>query len=211
MFSGIVQELGTVVRNAIDDEGQLRIASTRVSVDLRIGDSVAVDGCCLTVVDVDASGFAADVMPETARRTTLGTLRPGDRVDLEASLALGDRVGGHMVTGHVDGTAVVRATWDEDNARWIDILPPSELSQHLVAQGCVALDGISLTVVETNFECFRVSLIPHTLAVTRAGAWIPGSRVNLEIDLVAKHVEAYVRRGLEAHLAAAHGSGVSPR
>jgi riboflavin synthase len=201
MFSGIVEELGEVAGNDIAGHGRLWIAARQVVRDLTVGDSVAVNGCCLTVVAADARGFTADVMPETARRTTLAGLSPGDPVNLEAALALGDRVGGHMVTGHVDAVGTVVETRDEGNARWTSFAAPSQVVRHLVEKGCVAVDGVSLTVVSVAADRFTVSLIPHTLAVTTAQGWQPGRRVNLEVDLIARYVE----RSLSA-LAAAHAT-----
>lgn len=198
VFSGIVEELGRVRRNAIGSEGRLEVAATAVTRGVAVGDSIAVNGCCLTVVDVAATGFAADVMPETAGRTTLGSLHDGDDVNLEAALAYGDRVGGHMVTGHVDAVGTVTDTREDGNARWVTVATAPEVLRHVVEKGCVAVDGISLTVVDVLADRFTVSLIPHTVAVTTARGWAPGSAVNLEADLVAKYVE----RGLAAYVAA---------
>lgn len=189
MFSGIVEELGTVRRNAIAGEGRLDVAARAVVRDVAVGDSIAVNGCCLTVVTAGDEGFTADVMPETARCTNLGALQPGDAVNLEAALRMGERVGGHMVTGHVDAVGSVEACDREDNAVVVRIAAPPAVLRHVVEKGCVAVDGISLTVVDVGDVAFTVSLIPHTLQVTRAGAWRPGSAVNLEADLIAKYVE----------------------
>ena len=198
MFSGIVEELGRVARNAVEAEGRLEIAATEVVGDLAVGDSVAVSGCCLTVVAVQPEGFVADVMPETARRTVLGDLGPGDPVNLEAAMAYGDRVGGHIVSGHVDATGEVLESREEGNARRVTIAAPDTVCRYVVPRGCVAVDGISLTVVEAMADRFVVSLIPHTLSVTTAQRWTRGARVNLEADLLAKYVE----RGLAAYAAA---------
>jgi riboflavin synthase len=199
MFSGIVEELGAVARNAIHGEGRLQIAAREVARDVAVGDSIAVNGCCLTVVAADAEGFTADVMPETARRTNLGALRAGDTVNLEAALRLGERVGGHMMSGHVDAAGRVLALTPEGNAVVASIEAPPEVLRHVVEKGSVGIDGISLTVVSVFDSWFTVSLIPHTMAVTTAGRWREGSQVNLEADLVAKYVEkglaAYARTG----------------
>jgi riboflavin synthase len=189
MFSGIVEELGQVAGNDIAGHGRLRIAAREVVRDVAVGDSIAVNGCCLTVVGADAEGFTADVMPETARRTTLGGLSPGDPVNLEAALAYGDRVGGHMVSGHVDAVGTVVESREEGNARWTAIAAPPQVLRHLVEKGCVAVDGVSLTVVSVADDHFTVSLIPHTVTVTTARGWEPGRRVNLEVDLIARYVE----------------------
>ena len=198
MFTGIVEEVGRVA--SVDaGGGRLRVDCTEVVRGARRGDSIAVNGCCLTVTDVSSEGFASDVMPESFARTTLGALRPGDGVDLEAALRHDGRVGGHLVTGHVDGVGTVTATRADGNATWVTVVPPPELLPLLVEKGCVAVDGISLTVVGVDDDGFTVSLIPHTREHTVAGAWTDGSRVNLEADLVAK----YVQKGLAAHLGAA--------
>jgi riboflavin synthase len=197
MFSGIVEELGSVARNAIDAEGRLHVVAQSVLQDVAIGDSIAVNGCCLTVVDADGEGFVADVMPETARRTNLGALRPGDAVNLEAALRVGDRIGGHMMSGHVDAVGVVASLAPEANMVEVRVDAPESVLRYVVEKGCVAVDGISLTVVAVDDGGFTVALIPHTLEVTRAGQWQPGSRVNLEADLVAKYVE----KGLAAYAA----------
>jgi len=158
-----------------------------------------VSGCCLTLTDFISGGFVADVMPETFARTTLGSSGAGAPVNLEAAMRHDGRVGGHLVTGHVDGVGTVSAVRPDGNAIRVTIAPPAELLPLLVEKGCVAVDGISLTVVTVDERSFTVSLIPHTLEHTTAGAWGPGSTVNLEGDLVAK----YVIRGLAAHLGTA--------
>lgn len=197
MFSGIVEELGRL--DGVDlAAGRLRVDCGEVLRGARRGDSVSVSGCCLTVADFISGGFLADVMPETLRRTTLGLLIPGDPVNLEAAMRHDGRVGGHLVTGHVDGVGRVVAVSEEGNAVRVTIEAPAQTVPLLVDQGCVAVDGISLTVVEVRGGAFTVSLIPHTLEHTTAGRWREGSHVNIEGDLVAK----YVRRGLAAHLAA---------
>jgi len=195
MFSGIVEELGTVAENAIAARGRLRVGASAVVRDVAVGDSIAVNGCCLTVVEASSDGFIADVMPETARRTNLGALGAGSPVNLEAALSYGERVGGHMVSGHVDAIGTVTDTRAEDNAVWITISAPDEVLRHVVPRGCVAVDGISLTVVDVHADAFTVSLIPHTVRSTTARSWAPGTQVNLEADLVARYVE----RGLAVY------------
>jgi riboflavin synthase len=189
MFSGIVEELGTVARNAIEGEGRLEIAATAVVRDVAVGDSIAVNGCCLTVVSAGAEGFTADVMPETAGRTTLGALRPGEPVNLEAALRVGDRIGGHMMSGHVDAVGRVADVAPEGNMVTVRVEAPEAVLRYVVEKGCVAVDGTSLTVVAVGPGWFTVALIPHTMQVTRAGLWQSGTAVNLEADLVAKYVE----------------------
>ena len=197
MFSGIVEEMGSVAGNDIDRAGRLRVAARTVVADVAIGDSIAVNGCCLTVIDADAGGFTADVVPESARRTNLGELQPGDPVNLEAALRAGERIGGHMMSGHVDAVGIVASLTPEGNMVVVRVDAPPEVLRYVVEKGCIAVDGISLTVVGVDAAGFTVALIPHTLAVTRAGRWRPGSRVNLEADLVAKYVE----KGLAAYAA----------
>ncbi len=191
MFSGIVEDLGTVRERA---PGRIDIVPRIPVADLEIGESIAVNGACLTVATVSSEGFAADVMPETFHRTTLGDLTEGATVNLERALRLGDRVGGHMVSGHVDATGLVTAMREDANARWVTIATPGDLIELVSEKGCIAVDGISLTVVDVFEAAFTVSLIPVTLSVTVAGAWRVGTSVNLEIDLIAR----YVARTLEA-------------
>jgi riboflavin synthase len=197
LFSGIVEELGCVARNAIATEGRLSVLAASVQTDARVGDSIAVNGCCLTLVEVSDSELVADVMPETASRTNLASLSAGDAVNLEAAMRYGERVGGHMVTGHVDAVGAVEALRRDGKALWVTVGAPASVTRFLVEKGCVAVDGISLTVVDVLPERFTVSLIPHTVASTTARAWSVGSPVNLEADLLAKYVE----RGLAAHAA----------
>ena len=188
MFSGIVTEIGRVAGNHIAERGRLEVTATAVLEGVRVGDSIAVNGCCLTVVAAESTGFTADVMPETARRTTLGSLAAGDPVNLEAAMSFGDRIGGHLVSGHIDGTGQVIAMREDGNARWVEVASPASLLPYLVEKGSVAVDGISLTIAAVADDTFSISLIPHTLAITVAGAWAPGSAVNLEVDVVARYV-----------------------
>jgi riboflavin synthase len=195
MFSGIVEELGRF--DSVDAAaGRVRIDCGEVLRGAKRGDSIAVNGCCLTLTDFIAGGFVADVMPETLRRTTLGSQRPGDPVNLEAAMRHDGRVGGHLVTGHVDGVGTVTGTRSGGNATWVTVIPPAQLMPLLVEKGCVAIDGISLTVVDVSDSEFTVSLIPLTRERTTAGGWGAGTAVNLEADLVAK----YVQRGVAAQL-----------
>jgi riboflavin synthase len=193
MFSGIVEELG---RFDSVDAGRVRVDCGEVLRGARRGDSIAVSGCCLTLTDFISGGFVADVMPETLGRTTLGSLRPGDPVNLEAAMRHDGRVGGHLVTGHVDGVGTVTGTRADGNATWVSVAPPPSLMTLLVEKGCVAIDGISLTVVDVGDADFTVWLIPFTRERTTAGTWAVGTGVNLEADMVAK----YVQRGIAAQL-----------
>jgi riboflavin synthase len=193
MFTGLVEEIGHVLDIDGDAAGaRLAIAATRVREDVAIGDSIAVDGVCLTVVSFDDAGFAVDVVAETLRRTALGERAPGDGVNLERALQVGDRLGGHIVQGHVDGTGEVsRVDPDGDGSR-ITIASPHELLRYVVEKGSITVNGVSLTVASRDDDGFAVALIPHTLGETTLGALTLGRRVNLEVDIVAKYVDALV-------------------
>jgi riboflavin synthase len=196
MFTGIVEELGTV--DAIEPQGdalRLSIRAETVLDDVRLGDSIAVNGCCLTVVSVDDGVWTADVMQETLDKTSLLGAGPGDRVNLERAVAAGDRLGGHLVQGHVDGVGTVTRRTPSEHWELVEISLPTELSRYLVDKGSITVDGVSLTVVATSLDqrtgaqTFTVSLIPETLARTTLGFRTPGDRVNLEVDVIAKYVE----------------------
>jgi riboflavin synthase len=189
MFTGLVEALGTVRRLEPDGAGRhLVIAAPALSAALTLGESVAVNGACLTVVEHDADTCRFQVGPETLARTNLGELVPGDRVNLERSLRLSDRLGGHLVQGHIDGTGRIaeRAKQGDWELVWFRCLP--ELTAQMVSKGSVAVDGVSLTVVDVEAERFSVALIPHTLAQTTLGFKGVGATVNLETDLLAKYV-----------------------
>lgn len=190
MFSGIVQAIGVVEDST---PGRLTIAAPLVEM-LAPGESVAVNGVCLSVATSGEHAFTADVMPETLRCTNLGALAQGRRVNLERALTLADVVGGHLVTGHVDLTGVVERCDEQGNARVIDIAAPAGFLELTAAKGSVAVDGISLTVVAVSASGFRVSVIPHTLQETVAGEWDVGSRVNLEADMIARYVQRLLRQ-----------------
>lgn len=195
MFTGLVQSLGTV-RTATDDGHggrNLTVHEPAIAPHLALGESVAVNGCCLTVVRSDAETFDFQVGPETVHRTTLGTLQSGSRVNLERALRVGDRLGGHFVTGHVDcaGTVLSRETSGGWETVWFEY--PKLFDDLVVVKGSVAVDGVSLTLVEVDRTRFSVMLIPHTLAATTLGAKRAGDPVNLEFDLLAKHVQKLVR------------------
>jgi riboflavin synthase len=193
MFTGIVEEIGTLRGISSGAESVvLDIAATTVTEDAAVGDSILTDGVCLTVTSLRAGGFTADAMPETVRRTTLSERRPGDRLNLERAMTLSSRLGGHLVSGHIDGIGVVRSIAPEDNALVVEVEAPEAVSRVTVDQGSIALDGVSLTVVGVSGDRVRVSLIPHTAAVTTLGRLATGSRVNLEADLIAKYVYAFV-------------------
>ena len=185
MFTGIVEELGTVL--AVEPQGsgvRVRIGAAGVLDGVTLGDSTAVDGCCLTVVAFEDGWFEADVSDETLRRTTLGARRPGDPVNLERPLRVNDRLGGHIVQGHVDAVGeVVEAVPD------LRVRMPDDLRRYVIEKGSITVDGVSLTVVEPTDDGFTVAVIPHTAEVTTLGARRPGDRVNLEVDLIAKYTE----------------------
>ena len=191
MFTGIVEELGRV-RAVVPNAGGARIEidATTVLDDATIGASIAVNGCCLTVVELGDGYWAADAVVETLARTNLGDLAPGDRVNLERPVRLADRLGGHLVQGHVDATGTVRAREPQpDTSELFHFAAPEAVLRYVVHKGSITVDGISLTVAAVTEDGFRVAVIPHSLAVTTLGSRIVGARVNLEVDLVAKYVE----------------------
>ena len=171
----------------------LSIGAETVLSDLKIGDSVAVNGVCLTATTVDAGGFTADVMHETLNRSSLGALVPGSPVNLERAMAANGRFGGHMVAGHIDGTGTITARRQDDNAVWYTVSAAPSLLRYIVEKGSIAIDGISLTVAAVEADRFSVSVIPHTAAVTVLGRKRPGDIVNLETDLIGKYVEKLLR------------------
>jgi riboflavin synthase len=192
MFTGIVEEIGVLRSLHIGETNAvLAVAAAVVTTDCTVGDSILTDGVCLTVTKVSPGGFTADVMPETVRRSTLSDRRPGDRLNLERALTLQSRLGGHLVSGHSDGVGTVVSVTPERNALVIDLKVPAEVGLVSVAQGSVAVDGVSLTIVAVDGDRLRVSLIPHTAAVTTLSRLRRGVRVNLEADLIAKYVHAF--------------------
>lgn len=193
MFTGLVEETGRIERIEERAGGRrLRIAAGRVLEDVRRGDSVAVDGCCLTAVAIDAAGFEVEVVPETLSRTTLGEWREGRPVHLERSLRADQRLGGHLVQGHVDGVGQVTAATVEGDGRRVTVALPAPLARFVAEKGSIAVDGVSLTVARAGSREFEVALVPHTLTVTHAAAWEPGRRVNLEVDLIARYLARLV-------------------
>ena len=190
MFTGLVAELGTVQRLARQGNSyHLTVGAKKVLENLKIGDSVAVNGACLTVVRMDDSGFTADVMPETVRLTNIGSLQPGSKVNLERTLRLCDGLDGHIVSGHVEGLGTIYEQRPEGIAVVVTISTPPELLKYIIKKGSIAIDGISLTVTEVTDTSFSVSLIPHTAKETTLGLKKVGDSVNLETDILGKYVE----------------------
>ena len=190
MFTGLIEALGTVERLAEGSTScRLTVRAPQLLSGVKIGDSIAVNGVCLTVVHLRGDTFTADVMPETVRRTTLHLLQPGDRVNLEKALRPTDGLDGHIVQGHVEGVGTIQQIISEGNARVYRIQAPGELLRYIVEKGSIAVDGISLTVTETDDSGFGVSLIPHTAKMTTLGYKSAGDAVNLETDILARYVE----------------------
>ena len=194
MFTGLVADTGTVESLERNGDGARLRVRTELATELAAGDSVAVNGVCLTARAPDSEGFSADVMEETLRRSSLAPLARGDGVNLELPLRAGDRLGGHMVQGHVDGTGTVEAVREEGFARVVRIAAGPEVLRYVVEKGSIAVDGVSITVVAVDAEAFEVSLIPETLERTTLASAAPGRTVNLETDVLAKYVEKAVRR-----------------
>ena len=190
MFTGIIEEIGTVRRIEHGAKGaRLTIQANTVLEDTRIGDSIATNGVCLTVVSMTGDSFSADVMAESLRRSSLGTLQGGSPVNLERAMAANGRFGGHIVSGHIDGTGTIASQKREDNAVWVKIKTPAPLLRYIVEKGSIAIDGVSLTVAAVTGTDFSVSIIPHTGAQTILLGKKPGDPVNLECDVIGKYVE----------------------
>jgi riboflavin synthase len=190
MFSGIVEALGTITEVRREPPGcKLFVREPRVVSEIKVADSVSINGCCLTVVEVAGGTMAFDAGPETLARTNLGELVPGSRVNLERALRVGDRLGGHFVSGHIDATGTLLERRDEGSWSFFWFQVPKRLSQQMASKGSIAVDGVSLTIVDSEPERFSVALIPYTLAVTTLGPLQVGGRVNLETDILAKYVE----------------------
>jgi riboflavin synthase len=197
MFTGIVEESGRVAAVQVTPDGaRLEIVAPLVAAGARVGDSVAINGVCLTATDVveGLARLAFDAVPETLSRTNLGALRSGDRVNLERPLAVGDRLGGHIVQGHVDGVGRIAALQPEGNATRVTIAAPETLMRYVVEKGSIAVDGISLTIAGVDGEQFSVAIIPHTWEVTNLSHRRVGDPVNLEVDILAKYVERLMGR-----------------
>jgi len=191
VFTGIVEEVGVVAK--ISDNG-MTVLATKVTEDLKLGDSIAVNGTCLTAVSFGRTEFSVDLSPETVRRTSLGRLSVGGPVNLERALLASDRMGGHIVQGHVDGTGRIMSTKRDGDSTIFRIRVPKRLNRYIVEKGFVAVDGISLTVVKIGASSFTLAVIPYTLKNTNLAALSVGDRVNLEADILAKYVESFLDR-----------------
>ena len=195
MFTGIVESLGTVTQITEVDRGRrLVLEAGDLTIGLEVGDSVAVNGVCLTAVEVGPIGVTADVVAETLRRSNLGSIQAGDRVNLERPMRADGRFDGHIVQGHVDATGEVATVIPEGEGRLVRIAAPPDGLRYVVEKGSITVDGVSLTVTSVDADGFEVVLIPHTLSVTTLGLRRPGDRVNLEFDVLAKYVERLVER-----------------
>ncbi len=186
MFTGIVEEIGTV---KMKKAGILELNATKVLEDVHLGDSIAVNGVCLTVTSFTSHSFCVDVMPETFRRTSLGILKPGSKVNLERAMAANGRFGGHIVAGHVDATGTISNVQAEDNAVWMTIETPRSLLKYIIEKGSITMDGVSLTVAAVSNHDFKVSLIPTTADETILLSKNVGDPINLEVDMIGKYVE----------------------
>lgn len=190
MFTGIIEEIGTIAK--IQKQGEfavLTIKANKVLQDVQLGDSIAVNGVCLTVTEFSPNHFCADVMAETLRRTSLAEVTLNSPVNLERAMAANGRFGGHIVSGHIDGTGTIESITPADNAVWYRIKTVPAIMRYIIEKGSITIDGISLTVVHCDAESFRVSIIPHTIANTNLGSKKVGSVVNLENDVIGKYVE----------------------
>ncbi|MFC9583061.1 riboflavin synthase [Streptomyces yangpuensis] len=198
MFTGIVEELGEVTAvEPLQEASRFRLRGPLVTEDAKHGDSIAVNGVCLTVVETADGEFTADVMQETLNRSSLGALTKGSRVNLERPMALGGRLGGHLVQGHVDGTGEILSRTPSEHWEIVKVALPENLSRYVVEKGSITVDGVSLTVVEAAADWFTISLIPTTLALTTLGIKQPGDPVNLEVDVLAKYVERLLAAGVD--------------
>lgn len=195
MFTGLVEELGVIKKLSISGHsGSITISAAAVLEGTKTGDSIAVNGICLTVTSIGSGHFTADIMAETVRRSSLKNVSPGDRVNLERAMAADGRFGGHIVSGHVDGTGTVTSVRKEENAVWVTVNAPQAILKYIVEKGSVCLDGISLTVASVTDTCFSVSVIPHTGEQTTLLEKRAGDIINIENDIIGKYVEHFLNR-----------------
>jgi riboflavin synthase len=196
MFTGIIEEKGEIISISSGvKSAKLTIRGKKVTEGSQIGDSIAVNGVCLTATTINGDVFTADVMAESMRRTALGSLKAGSKVNLERAMAAGGRFGGHIVSGHIDGTGTIRSMEREENAVWVCIEADAQILRLIIEKGSIAIDGISLTVAYVDDECFKVSIIPHTKSETTLLDKKKGDKVNLENDVIGKYVEKLLRYG----------------
>ncbi len=189
MFSGIIEALGTITEIRAEPPGcRLIVREPKIAAETKVADSICVNGCCLTVIEAAGDTFGFQAGPETLQRTNLGELKPGSPVNLERALAVGDRLGGHFVSGHIDGTGTLFGREDSGDWSTFWFSVPRELAVQMASKGSIAVDGVSLTIVASEPDRFSVALIPYTLAVTTLGPLRPGGKVNLETDILAKYV-----------------------
>lgn len=208
MFTGIIEELGTIKNISIQgNSGQIAIKAGKVLEGTKIGDSIAVNGICLTVISLQQDGFTADVMAETVRRSSLNTARKGDMVNLERAMAADGRFGGHIVSGHIDGTGKITAYRKEENAVWVTVETTKKILQLIMEKGSICIDGISLTVAAVNDINFQVSVIPHTGKETTLLKKKQGDLVNLENDIVGKYIQRFM--GIEENNGEASANGIT--
>ena len=209
MFTGIIEEIGKIKSITRSSRSvALEIQAKKVLEDTKVGDSIATNGVCLTGTSLTGGGFRADVMPETMRRSNLGTLKPGDRVNLERALCLSSRLGGHIVAGHVDGTGRITDIQRDDIAVWITISADAQLLRYMIEKGSITVDGVSLTIAYVDEAVFRVSVIPHTQEETTLTGKHTGDIVNLENDMIARYVEKLMgkeNKGLSLEFLQANG------
>lgn len=193
MFTGLIEEIGTMEGSENGEKSmKLTIGAKKVLENVKLGDSISTNGVCLTVTSFTNSSFTVDVMPETMRKTNLGKLKKGSLVNLERALKVSDRLGGHIVSGHIDGTGTIKEYKDEDNATWLTVETSGNVIKYIIPKGSVAIDGTSLTVVDTDKNSFRVSLIPVTKEETVLLKKRPGDEVNLECDIIGKYIERFL-------------------
>jgi len=193
MFTGLIEEIGTIkAMKKGSNSIRLTVAANKIMDDVKLGDSIATNGICLTVVDFDSKSFSADVMPETMNRSSFYQQKEGARVNLERALRVGDRMGGHMVSGHVDGLGEIISQTKDDNAIWVSIAAPKNILKYVIEKGSIAIDGISLTVAYVDENQFKVSIIPLTQDDTTLVSKKIGSLVNLECDMTAKYIEKFM-------------------
>lgn len=193
MFTGIIEEIGTIVAiNRGSISASLTINAQEVNSDVKIGDSINTNGVCLTVTHFTLKSFTVDIMAETMRKTNFKILKPGSKVNLERALRLSDRLGGHMVSGHIDGTGVISEVVKEENATWFTIKADKQILNYIISKGSVAIDGISLTVAHVLEDRFKVSIIPHTAKETTLLSRKAGEIINIENDMTAKYIEQFI-------------------